>query len=254
LPKFKIRIDPSNPAPSQHVTLRPFTDVEVMETFKDPQQVKSRLEDSHPSVFDNPAYKISDTGKWLEHIAHGDPSVGRYCRIFNDLWIHLLVFLFRFPAALDPPETPDDPNHPIFTPSEPKPERPVFVSRSLNLPDPAVGTSSFQEFQKIYTKNAETRAWHEAEEMARFAQLDTNYQAALEKWEAMANRHCRDVPIIRAEQVEVLRLYRACREDIIDKMEREANTVGKYMYHVASRTLSCPANACVLPSRPVRRS
>jgi hypothetical protein len=71
-----------------------------METFKDPWQVKSRLEDLHPSVFDNPAYKISDTGKWLEHIAHGDPSVGQYCRIFNDLQIRLLVFLFRFPAAL----------------------------------------------------------------------------------------------------------------------------------------------------------
>jgi hypothetical protein len=76
-PKFKIRSDPSNPAPSQHVTFRPYTDVEVMETFKDPRQVKSRLEDSHPSVFDNPAYKISDTGKWLEHIAHGDTSVGQ---------------------------------------------------------------------------------------------------------------------------------------------------------------------------------
>ncbi|KAJ7855155.1 hypothetical protein B0H14DRAFT_3449168 [Mycena olivaceomarginata] len=248
-PKFKIRIDPSNPAPSQHVTFCPFTDVEVMETFKDPRQVKSRLEDSHPSVFDNPAYKISDTGKWLEHIAHGDPSVGRYCRIFNDLRIRLLVFLFRFPAALDPPETPDDPNHPIFTPSESKPERPVFVSRSLDLPDPAVGTLSFQEFQKIYNKNAETRARHEADEMARFAQLDTDYQAALEKWEVMADRHRRDIPIIRAEQVEVLRLYRACREDIIDKMEREANMVGEYAYHVASCALSRPVNARTMLSR-----
>ncbi|KAJ7787936.1 hypothetical protein B0H14DRAFT_2628819 [Mycena olivaceomarginata] len=250
-PKFKIRSDPSNPAPSQHVTFRPYTDVEVMETFKDPRQVKSRLEDSHPSVFDNPVYKISDTGKWLEHIAHGDTPVGRYCRIFNDLRIRLLVFLFRFPAALDPPETPDDPNHPIFTPSEPKLERPIFVSRPLDLPDPAVGTSSFQEFQKIYNQNAETRARHEADEMARFAQLDTDYQAALEKWEAMANRHRHDVPIIRAEQVEVLRLYRACHEDIIDRMEREANTVDEYAYHVASRALSRPANARATLSRPV---
>jgi hypothetical protein len=248
-PKFKIRSDPSNPAPSQHVTFCPYTDVEVMETFKDPRQVKSRLEDSHPSVFDNPVYKISDTGKWLEHIAHGDTSVGQYCRIFNNLRIRLLVFLFRFPAALDPPETPDDPNHPIFTPSEPKPERPIFVSRPLDLPDPAVGTSSFQEFQKIYNQNAETWARHEADEMARFAQLDTDYQAALEKWEAMADRHRRDVPIIRAEQVEVLRLYRACRKDIIDRMEREANTVGEYAYHVASRALSRPTNARATLSR-----
>ncbi|KAJ7678454.1 hypothetical protein B0H14DRAFT_3536449 [Mycena olivaceomarginata] len=254
-PKFKIRSDPSNPALSQHITYRLFTDVEVMETFKDPRQVKSRLEDSHPSVFDNPAYKISDTGKWLEHIAHGDTSVGRYCRIFNDLRIRLLVFLFRFPAALDPPETPDDPNHPIFTPSEPKPERPVFVSRSLDLPDPAVGTSSFQEFQKIYNKNTETRAWHEADEMARFAQLDTDYQAALEKWEVMASEHRRNVPLVRAQQVEVLRMYQACREDIIDRMEREANTVGEYAYHVASRALSRPANARATLSRtPVASS
>ncbi|KAJ7749752.1 hypothetical protein B0H14DRAFT_2636339 [Mycena olivaceomarginata] len=254
-PKFKIRSDPSNPALSQHITFRPFTNVEVMETFKDPWQVKSRLEDSHPSIFDNPAYKISDTGKWLEHIAHGDTSVGRYCRIFNDLRIRLLVFLFRFPAALDPPETPDDPNHPIFTPSEPKPERPVFVSRSLDLPDPAVGTLSFQEFQKIYNKNAETRARHEADEMARFAQLDTDYQSALEKWEVMASEHRRNVPLIRAQQVKVLRMYQACREDIIDRMEREANTVGEYAYHVASRALSRPANARATLSRtPVASS
>jgi hypothetical protein len=195
-PKFKIRIDPSNPSPSQHVTFHPFIDVEVMETFKDPRQVKSRLEDSHPSVFDNPAYKISDTGRWLEHIAHGDPSVEWYCHIFNDLQIRLLVFLFRFPAALDPPETPDDPNHLIFTPSEPKPEWPVFVSRLLDLPDPMAGKLLFQEFQKIYTQNVETRARHEADEMVRFAQLETDYQAALEKWGAMADRHRHDIPII----------------------------------------------------------
>ncbi|KAJ7693519.1 hypothetical protein B0H14DRAFT_3531086 [Mycena olivaceomarginata] len=204
-PKFKIRSDPSNPVPSQHVTFRPYTDVEGDGNVQGSRQVKSRLEDSHPSVFDNPAYKILDMGKWLEHIAHGDTS--------------------------------------------PKPERPIFVSRPLDLPDPAVGTSSFQEFQKIYNQNAETRARHEADEMARFAQLDTDYQAALEKWEAMANRHRRDIPIIRAEQVEVLRLYRACREDIIDRMEREANTVGEYAYHVASRALSGPANARVTLSR-----
>jgi hypothetical protein len=254
-PKFKIRIDPSNPSPSQRITFCPFTDVEVMETFKDPRQVKSRLKDSHPSIFDNPAYKISDTGRWLEHIAHGNPSIRWYCRIFNDLRIHLLVFLFRFPAALDPPETPDDPNHPIFTSSKPKPERPVFVSRSLDLPDPAVGTMSFQEFQKVYTQNAETRARHEADEMAWFAQLESDYQAALEKWEAMADRHRCDVPIVRAEQVEVLRLYQACCEDIIDRMEREANTVGEYAYHVASCALSRPTNArTTLSCTPVTSS
>jgi hypothetical protein len=71
IPKFKIRCDPLNPSPSQHITFRPFTDVEMMETFKDPRQVKSRLKDLYPSVFDNPAYNISDTGRWLEHIAHG---------------------------------------------------------------------------------------------------------------------------------------------------------------------------------------
>ncbi|KAJ7789124.1 hypothetical protein B0H14DRAFT_2627539 [Mycena olivaceomarginata] len=238
LPKFRIRSDPLNPSPVRHVTFRLFTDVEVMET-----------------VFNNPAYKISETGKWLEHIAHGDKSVRRYCRIFNDLWIRLPVFLFRFPAARDPPEIPDDPNHPIFTPSEPKPERPVFVSRSLDLPDPAVGTSLFQEFQKIYTQNAETRALHEADEMARFAQLESDHQAALEKWEVMAAEYRSNVPVVRAEQVEVLRLYRACREDIIDRMEREANTVGKYAYHVTSHALSRPTNARATLSRtPVASS
>jgi hypothetical protein len=37
-------------------------DVDIMETFKDPRLVKSRLEDSPPKVFDNPAYHISATG------------------------------------------------------------------------------------------------------------------------------------------------------------------------------------------------
>jgi hypothetical protein len=141
-PKFKIRSDPLKPSPSQHVSFHPFTDVEVMETFKDPRLLKSRLEDLHPSVFDNPAYKISD-GKWLEHITHGNPSVRQYCHIFNDLRVRLLVFFFRFPATLNPPETPNNPNHPIFTPPNPKPECPVFVSRSLDLPDPVVRMSSF---------------------------------------------------------------------------------------------------------------
>jgi hypothetical protein len=47
-------------------------------------------------------------------------------------------------------------------------------------------------------------------------------------------------------------LYRACREDIIDRMEREANTVGEYTYHITSCALSHPANApAVLSHTPV---
>ncbi|KAJ7904783.1 hypothetical protein B0H14DRAFT_3421537 [Mycena olivaceomarginata] len=157
-PKFKIRSD----------TLEPCSIAA--------RQV--RLEDSHPSVFDNPAYKISDTGKWLEHIAHGDTSVG----------------------ALDPPETPDDPNHPIFTPSEPKPERPVFVSRPLDLPDPRWGRRRFRSFQKIYNQNAETRARHEADEMARFGSSTRTTKLPSRREGTMADRHRRDVPIIRAER------------------------------------------------------
>jgi hypothetical protein len=50
-------------------------------------------------------------------------------------------------------------------------------------------------------------------------------------------------------------LYRVCCQDIIDKMEGEANTVGEYTYHVASCTLSRPANARTTLSRtPVASS
>jgi hypothetical protein len=110
--------------------------------------------------------------------------------------------------------------------------------------------SSFQEYQTNFNKNSELRTRHKAG-----AQLEAEYQAAIEKWEAMADEHQHNVPIARTQQVEVLGLYRACREEIIDRMEREANTVGKYAYHIASCALSRPTNVRATLSRtPVASS
>ncbi|KAJ7691675.1 hypothetical protein B0H14DRAFT_2651949 [Mycena olivaceomarginata] len=56
VPDFVVHRDPANPRPPRYLSYEPMSDVEIMETFKDPRLVKSRLEDSPPEVFDNPAY------------------------------------------------------------------------------------------------------------------------------------------------------------------------------------------------------
>ncbi|KAJ7803385.1 hypothetical protein B0H14DRAFT_2613403 [Mycena olivaceomarginata] len=50
--------------------------------------------------------------------------------------------------------------------------------------------------------------------------------------------HRRSLPIVRARQVEVLASYQADRERIIDRIKRQANTIGEYAYFLAKRALS----------------
>jgi hypothetical protein len=213
------------------------SDVDIMETFKDPRLVKSRLEDSPPEVFDNPAYHISPTGKWLQKLAEGDRSVARYCRVYNGMRVRLLVFLHRFPSALPPPELPVDPNDPFYEYTEPRPERKRFVPTPLRLPEAGDESLTFAEYQVVSEKNSKLRAQHDAQEMARFRQLEADNLAALKTWESRANDYRRNLPIIRARQVEVLESYQADRERIIDRIERQANTIGEYAYFLAKRAL-----------------
>jgi hypothetical protein len=102
------------------------SDVEIMESFKDPNLVECRLEDSPPEVFENTAYLISERGKWLQRLADGDHSIERYCCIYNGMRVRLLTFLHRFLAPLDPPELPNDP---LYEYTEPRPKRKVFEAR-----------------------------------------------------------------------------------------------------------------------------
>ncbi|KAJ7658127.1 hypothetical protein B0H14DRAFT_3540583 [Mycena olivaceomarginata] len=104
IPDFTIRRDPT-----------------IMETFKDPSLVECRLEDSPPEVFGNPAYLISERGKWLQKLANGDHSVERYCRLYTAMRVRLLTFLYKFPAPLDPADLPADPNDPYYNYPNPKP-------------------------------------------------------------------------------------------------------------------------------------
>ncbi|KAJ7683281.1 hypothetical protein B0H14DRAFT_2654912 [Mycena olivaceomarginata] len=134
VPDFVVHRDPANPRPPRYLSYEPMSDVEIMETFKDPRLVRSRLEDSPPEVFDNPAYHISPTGKWLQKLADGDHSVARYCRVYNGMRVRLLVFLRRFPAALPPAELPADPNDPYYEYTEPRPERQTIRSHSAEAP------------------------------------------------------------------------------------------------------------------------
>jgi hypothetical protein len=155
------------------------SDVDIMETFKEPRLVKSRLEDSPPKVFDNPAYHISPTGKWLQKLAEGDHSVARYCRVYNGMRVRLLVFLHRFPATLPPPELPVDQNNPFYEYTEPRPERKRFVPTLLKLPEAGNKSLTFAEYQKVSERNTKLRAQHDVQEMARFRQLEADNVAAL---------------------------------------------------------------------------
>jgi hypothetical protein len=234
---FVIRSDPSSHRPPQYLPYEPVSDVDIMETFKDPHLVQSRLEDSPPKVFDNPVYHISATGKWLQKLAESDRSVARYCRVYNGMRVRLLVFLHRFPAALPPPELPVDQNDPFYEYTEPRPERKQFVPTPLKLPEAGDESLTFAEYQEVSERNAKLRAQHDAQEMARFRQLEADNVAALKTWESQANNYCCNLPIIRARQVEVLASYQVDRERIIDRIERQANTIVEYVYFLARRTL-----------------
>ncbi|KAJ7690430.1 hypothetical protein B0H14DRAFT_2652438 [Mycena olivaceomarginata] len=242
-PKFKIRSDPSNPV---HRSTSP----SVMETFKDPRQVKSRLEDSHPSVFDNPVQDFG-YGKWLEHIAHGDTSVGRYCRISTTCGFASWSSFLGSPQRLILPDSgrPQPSDIHSFRAKTGAAHIRVSSARSSGPSGGDVVVSGVPEdLQPECGDSGAARGGRNGAVRAARHGLPSRPREV----GSDGHRHRRDVPIIRAEQVEVLRLYRACREDIIDRMEREANTVGEYAYHVASRALSRPANArvrCrVLPS------
>ncbi|KAJ7866925.1 hypothetical protein B0H14DRAFT_2573108 [Mycena olivaceomarginata] len=185
IPDFTIRCDPTVPRPDRHTLYQFLSDVEIMETFKDPSLVDHHLEDSPPEVFDNPTYQISERGKWLHRLADGDHFVERFCRVYNGMRVCLLTFLHRFPAPLDPPELPADPNDPFYEHSEPKPERPPFVARPLKLSEPGN-----------------------------------------KKWESRADKYRRQLPIVRARQIESLALYRADCAKILDRIHRKGNTAG----------------------------
>ncbi|KAJ7810018.1 hypothetical protein B0H14DRAFT_3480948 [Mycena olivaceomarginata] len=113
IPDFTIHHDQSVPRPDRLTSYQPISDVEIMETFKDPSLMECRLEDSPLEVFGNPAYLISERGKWLQRLANGDHSIERYCHVYNGMRVRLLTFLHWYPAPLDPPELPADPNAPL---------------------------------------------------------------------------------------------------------------------------------------------
>jgi hypothetical protein len=157
----------------------------------------------------------------------GDHSVARYCHVYNGMRVRLLVFLHRFPSALPPPELPVDPNDPFYEYTEPRPERKRFVPTPLRLPEAGDESLTFAEYQVVSDRNSKLRAQHDAQEMARFRQLEADNLAALKTWESWANDYRRNLPIIRARQVEVLESYQADRERIIDRIKRQANTIGE---------------------------
>ncbi|KAJ7803366.1 hypothetical protein B0H14DRAFT_3487409 [Mycena olivaceomarginata] len=237
VPDFVIRSDPSSHCPPRYLLYEPVLDVDIIETFKNPYLVKSRLEDSLPEVFDNPAHHISATGKWLQKLAEGDHSVARYCRMYNGMRVRLLVFLHRFPAALPPPELPVDQNNPFYEYTEPRPKRKQFVATPLRLPEAGDESLTFAEYQAVSDRNTKLRAQHDAEEMARFRQLEAENIAALKTWESRATEYRCNLPIVRARQVESIASYQADRERIIDRIERQVNTIGEYAYFLARRAL-----------------
>ncbi|KAJ7811943.1 hypothetical protein B0H14DRAFT_2606130 [Mycena olivaceomarginata] len=219
VPDFVIRSDPLSHRPPRYLPYEPVSDVDIMETFKDPCLVKSRLEDSLPEVFDNPAHHISATGKWLQKLAEGDCSVA------------------RFPAALPPPELPADQNDPFYEYTEPRPKRKQFVATPLRLPEAGNESLTFAEYQAVSDRNTKLRAQHNAKEMARFRQLEAENIAALKTWESRATEYRRNLPIVRARQVESIASYQADRKRIIDRIKRQANTIGEYAYFLARRAL-----------------
>ncbi|KAJ7789759.1 hypothetical protein B0H14DRAFT_2626832 [Mycena olivaceomarginata] len=248
IPDFTIRRDPTVPHPDRHTSYQFLSDVEIMESFKDPNLVECRLEDSPPEVFDNPAYLISERGKWLQRLADGDHSVERYCRVYNGMRVRLLTFLHRFPAPLDPAELPADPNDPFYDYTEPRPKRKVFEGRVLKLSEPGNECVSFEEYQEATARNTRIRQQHEADEAARFRELAAEYAAELKTWESGGDEYRRQLPIVRARQVETLALYRADRTKILDRIHREGNTVGEYAYHLASRALPLSGRSRTGPS------
>ncbi|KAJ7863039.1 hypothetical protein B0H14DRAFT_3444249 [Mycena olivaceomarginata] len=248
IPDFTIRRDPTVPRPDRHTSYQFLSDVEIMESFKDPNLVECRLEDSPPEVFDNPAYLILERGKWLQKLVDGDHSVERYCRVYNGMRVRLLTFLHRFPAPLDPAELPADPNDPFYEYTEPRPKRKAFEARVLKLSEPGNECASFEEYQEATARNTRIRQQHEADEAARFRELVAGYAAELRTWESRAEEYRRQLPIVRARQVETLALYRADRTKILDRIHREGNTVGEYAYHLASRALPLSGHSRTGPS------
>ncbi|KAJ7840558.1 hypothetical protein B0H14DRAFT_3458090 [Mycena olivaceomarginata] len=249
IPDFTIRRDPTVPRPDRHTSYQFLSDVEIMESFKDPNLVECRLEDSPPEVFDNPAYLISERGKWLQKLADGDHSVERYCRVYNGMCVRLLTFLHRFPAPLDPAELPADPNDPFYEYTEPRPKRKAFEARVLKLSEPGNECASFEEYQEATARNTRIRQQHEADEAARFRELAAGYAAELRTWESRAEEYRHQLPIVRARQVETLALYRVDRTKILDRIHREGNTVGEYAYHLASRALPLSGRSRTAPRR-----
>ncbi|KAJ7895937.1 hypothetical protein B0H14DRAFT_3425891 [Mycena olivaceomarginata] len=262
VPDFTIRRDPTVPRPDRHTSYQFLSDIEIMESFKDPNLVECRLEDSPPEVFDNPAYLISERGKWLQRLADGDHSVEQYCRVYNWMRVRLLTFLHRFPAPLDPPELPADPNDPFYEYTKPRPKRKVFEGRVLKLSEPGNECASFEEYQEATTRNTRIRQQHEADEAARFRELAAEYATELRTWESKGDEYRRQLPIVCARQVETLALYQADRTKILDRIHREGNTVGEYAYHLAStsstsaptaafRSITVPANVDDVPTPPI---
>ncbi|KAJ7843395.1 hypothetical protein B0H14DRAFT_2585715 [Mycena olivaceomarginata] len=237
IPDFTIRRDPTVPRPDRHTSYQFLSDVEIMESFKDPNLVECRLEDSPPEVFDNPAYLISERGKWLQRLADGDHSIEWYCRVYNGMHVRLLTFLHRFPAPLDPPELPADPNDLFYDYTEPRPKHKVFEGCVLKLSEPGNECALFEEYQEVTARNTRIRQQHEADEAARFRELAAKYTAELKTWESRGDEYRHQLPIVRTHQVETLALYQADRTKILDRIHWEGNTVGEYAYHLASRAL-----------------
>ncbi|KAJ7812820.1 hypothetical protein B0H14DRAFT_2605538 [Mycena olivaceomarginata] len=249
IPNFTIRCDPTVPRPDRHMSYQFLSDVEIMESFKDPNLVECCLEDSPPEVFDNPAYLISERGNWLQRLADGDHSVERYCRVYNRMRVRLLTFLHRFLAPLDPPELPADPNDPFYEYTEPRPKHKVFEARVLKLSKPGNECTSFKEYQEATARNTRIRQQHEADEAAHFRELAAEYTTKLKTWDSRGDEYRCQLPIVRARQVETLALYRAERTKILDRIHWEGNTVGEYAYHLASRALPLSGRPCPGPSR-----
>ncbi|KAJ7833457.1 hypothetical protein B0H14DRAFT_3462735 [Mycena olivaceomarginata] len=248
IPDFTICRDPTVPRPDRHTSYQFLSDVEIMENFKDLNSAECRLEYSPPEVFDNPAYLISERGKWLQRLTDGDHSVERYCRVYNGMHVRLLTFLHWFPAPLDPPELPADPNDPFYEYTEPRPKRKVFEARVLKLSEPGNECVSFEEYQEATARNTRICQQHEADEAARFRELAAEYTAELKTWDSRGDEYRRQLPIVRARQVETLALYRAERTKILDRIHQKGNTVGEYAYHLNSRALPLSGRPRLGPS------
>ncbi|KAJ7785448.1 hypothetical protein B0H14DRAFT_2630524 [Mycena olivaceomarginata] len=110
--------------------------------------------------------------------------------------------------------------------------------RPPRLPEAGNESLTFAEYQAVSDRNMKLRAQHDAEEMARFRQLEVENIAALKTWESQATEYRCNLPIVRARQVEAIASYQADRKRIIDRIERQGNTVGEYAYFLAKHALS----------------